>query len=55
MASARHLASQGVRVVAYLPDLPHYPEHLDKEFKLLKLAGAKWTTKTDGNADQVTE
>ncbi len=43
MAAARHLAAQGIRTVAYLPDLPHLTEDLRREFDLYKLTGAKWT------------
>ena len=47
LATARHLASQGVGTVVYLPDLPHFPAQLDEELKLYKLSGGKWTTKAN--------
>jgi len=37
LASLRHLASQGVRTVAYLPPFPMYPAGVDAELNLYKL------------------
>ena len=48
MATARHLVSQGVSTIVYLPDLPNYPSNLEKEFSLYKLTGQKWTTMVKG-------
>ena len=47
LSLARHLSAQGVRTMAYLPDLPHYPDHLRAELNLYKLTGAKWTRKAE--------
>ena len=44
LATARHLASHGVRTIVYIPDLPLYPPEIAKEFKLYKLTAQKWTT-----------
>jgi enhancer of mRNA-decapping protein 3 len=46
MATARHLATQGVRTVVYLPDLPNHLSN--SEFSLYKLTGQRWTTKVKG-------
>lgn len=48
LATARHLAGQGIRTLAYLPDLPLYPPHLASEWTLYKLCCKgqeknKWT------------
>ena len=49
LATARHLASLGVRTIVYVPDLPHYPENFNKEFALYKLSGAKsWAKSATG-------
>ena len=48
LATARHLVTQGVSAVCLMPDLPHFPECMEKEFKLFKLSGGKWTKKAKG-------
>lgn len=50
MATARHLETQGVSTVTYLPDLPHYPPTLASELKLFKMTGGKWTTNPKGQS-----
>lgn len=49
LATARHLATLGVRTIVYVPDLPHFPENFTKEFTLYKLSGVKnWTKSAKG-------
>lgn len=51
LAAARHLAAQGFKTVAYVPDLPHYPDRMSEQLKLYKLTGKKWTTSVSGKVD----
>lgn len=48
LATARHLASHGVRTVVHLPELPLYPRIINTELKLYKLTGQKIAYKSAG-------
>ena len=45
LASARHLASHGVKTQVLLPEASRYPPALDAELKLYRLTGGKVVTK----------
>jgi len=45
LASARHLASHGVKTQVLLPEASRYPQPLDTELRLYRLTGGKVVTK----------